>query len=83
MNRLVRVGAEALKPQKTGMKWLSPYVSRRKANVLRKRALRDGSYGSVVQDPGEQLWCQNSIYYLDKLHEVQLLAPDVFTSISP
>lgn len=53
MNRLVRLGAEALKPQKEGVKWLSPVVSRRKAKVLRKRALRDGTYGSVMKDDGE------------------------------
>lgn len=54
MNRLVRFGAEALKPQKVAgaHKWRTPKVSRRKANVLRKKALRDGSYGSVVVDEG-------------------------------
>eukprot|EP00904_Undaria_pinnatifida_P009232 jgi/Undpi1/5439/HiC_scaffold_2.g00718.m1 len=52
MNRLVRFGAEALKPQKVGpYKWRTPMVSRRKANVLRKKAMRDGSFGSVVIDP--------------------------------
>lgn len=55
MNRLVRLGAEALKPQQIAgkQKWHSPLVSRRKANVLRKRALRDGSFGSVVMDSGQ------------------------------
>lgn len=55
MNRLVRFGAEALKPQKVAgvHKWRTPKVSRRKANVLRKKALRDGSYGSVVVDAGD------------------------------
>jgi len=54
MNRLVRFGAEALKPQKIAgaHKWRTPKVSRRKANVLRKKALRDGSFGSVVIDAG-------------------------------
>ncbi|CAM9250997.1 unnamed protein product [Ectocarpus sp. 6 AP-2014] len=52
MNRLVRFGAEALKPQRVAgaHKWQTPRVSRRKANVLRKKAIRDGSFGSVVMD---------------------------------
>lgn len=54
MNRLAKMGAEALKPRKKGIKWYAPLVSRRKANVLRKRALLDGSFGSVVEDPGER-----------------------------
>lgn len=56
MNRLVRFGAEALKPQKVAgaHKWRTPLVSRRKANVLRKKALRDGSFGSVVLDAGDE-----------------------------
>ncbi|CAM9521708.1 unnamed protein product [Scytosiphon promiscuus] len=54
MNRLARFGAEALKPQKIeGVhRWRTPMVSRRKANVLRKKAIRDGSFGSVVIDKG-------------------------------
>lgn len=56
MNRLVRFGAEALKPQKVGpYKWHTPRVSRRKANVLRKKAVRDGTFGSVIIDPGQCL----------------------------
>lgn len=56
MNRLVRFGAEALKPQKLpGVpRWRTPMVSRRKAKVLRKKAVRDGSFGSVVIDGGER-----------------------------
>ncbi|CAM9228892.1 unnamed protein product [Pylaiella littoralis] len=52
MNRLVRFGVEALKPQKIAgvYKWRSPLVSRRKAKVMRKKAVRDGSFGSVVMD---------------------------------
>ena len=44
-----------MKPQKVAgaLKWRTPRVSRRKANVLRKKALRDGSYGSVLIDAGE------------------------------
>ncbi|CAN0457799.1 unnamed protein product [Hapterophycus canaliculatus] len=55
MNRLVRFGADALKPQKVAgaQKWRTPMVSRRKANVLRKKAIRDGSFGSVVIDAGQ------------------------------
>lgn len=54
MNRLVRCGAEALKPKKIALtnRWQAPKVSRRKANVLRKKALRDGTFGTVVIDPG-------------------------------
>lgn len=56
MNRLVRFGAEALKPQKVDgvHKWRTPMVSLRKAKVLRKKAVRDGSFGSVVIDKGEE-----------------------------
>lgn len=58
MNRLVRFGAEALKPQRVAgaHKWQTPRVSKRKANVLRKKAIRDGSFGSVVIDSGQQPW---------------------------
>ncbi|CAN0229761.1 unnamed protein product [Ascophyllum nodosum] len=52
MNRLVKCGVEALKPQKVGSsKWHSPLVSIRKTKVLRKKALRDGSYGTLVINP--------------------------------
>lgn len=54
MNRLVKLGVEALKPRKhyDGIQWLAPIVSRRQANVLRKRALREGSYGTIGKNPG-------------------------------
>lgn len=54
MNRLLKFGAEALKPQRQrdGVRWLSPVVSKRQANVLRKKAIRTGMYGKLEKDPG-------------------------------
>ncbi|CAM9664865.1 unnamed protein product [Choristocarpus tenellus] len=47
MNRLVKHGAEALKPRRNGVKWFPPQVSQRKAKVLRKQAIRDGTFGTI------------------------------------
>ncbi|CAM9305749.1 unnamed protein product [Discosporangium mesarthrocarpum] len=55
MNRLVRFGAQALLPKKSGEKWLSPIVSRRVGNVLRKKAIREGTYGSVLYKEGKPI----------------------------
>ena len=42
---LDRHGMEALTPQKVNGKWRKPRVSRRKAAVMRKEAIRNGTYG--------------------------------------
>ena len=57
LRHLHRLGADALKPTKmipdasyhpinTRQKWYKPKVSKRVANTLRKKAIREGTYGS-------------------------------------
>ena len=67
IRHLCEKGAEALKPQKILRPalqieshvaqpakhiWRSPIVSKRVANTLRKKALRDGTYGSFDTETG-------------------------------
>ncbi|CAJ1953122.1 unnamed protein product [Cylindrotheca closterium] len=67
LRSLCEKGAEALKPQKilkpsvqieshiaqpAKQIWRSPIVSKRVANTIRKKALRDGTYGSFDTETG-------------------------------
>lgn len=52
IRRLARDGASALRPTKEGVKWRRPSISKRKANVMRKQAIIDGTYGSFDAEKG-------------------------------
>lgn len=52
LKQLCRHGVEALRPQKVNDKWRKPAVSKRVASDLRKRAIRDGTYGTFDAKTG-------------------------------
>ena len=52
---LVQKGVEALRPQRMSedsKKWFRPLISRRKAAVMRKAAIADGTFGSFDKTTG-------------------------------
>lgn len=50
---LCRVGEEALKPQRVNDCWRKPRVSKRIAGVLRKQAIKEGTFGSFNIETGK------------------------------
>ena len=57
--QLQRNGEEALKPQYVKNSWHKPAISGRKAAVLRKQAIREGTYGAFDPATGrgwDPLW---------------------------
>ena len=50
---LCRVGEEALKPQRVMDSWRKPRVSKRVAGVLRKQAIKEGTFGSFDVETGK------------------------------
>lgn len=49
---LKRHGEEALRPQFVDEKWKRPLISMRKAAVIRKDAIKDGTYGAFDPETG-------------------------------
>uniref|UniRef100_A0A7S4KCW7 Large ribosomal subunit protein mL59 domain-containing protein n=1 Tax=Odontella aurita TaxID=265563 RepID=A0A7S4KCW7_9STRA len=50
---LIRHGEQALRPQFVNEKWRRPLISMRKAAVIRKGAIKDGTYGSFDPENGK------------------------------
>mmetsp|Transcript_1357 Transcript_1357/g.1830 ORF Transcript_1357/g.1830 Transcript_1357/m.1830 type:complete len:126 (-) Transcript_1357:331-708(-) len=59
MNKLMEFGASALKPMMKDGKWVKPLLSARKAANLRKKAIKEGTYGAFCTETGkgwDPLW---------------------------
>ena len=58
MNRLLKFGEQALKPQYVKGKWKAPLISARIARRLRQEAIISGTYGSYTPEKGgwDPLW---------------------------
>ena len=53
---LVKLGGNALKPSRVNNKWRKPKISKRVANVLRKEAIKTGTYGNGHNDIWNPVW---------------------------